>query len=382
MDLFTQAFDHQSRLNKYSNSLDILDRVLTNPIIIFLIVATFLQAAEQYVGQPIHCLTPELLEQGPTGPYLQDLCFLNGTYTFSRYSENNKLNSYFFTDQTKPVRYYPWVGFILIFSIFFYIAPTLIWKSMQKRISISVPELIKIADQYNIGASIKDREAHVKSITSSIVSFMAQHKGFDQFTVLFFLYKFIMLTFNILAIVFLCVIFGREYLFFSFHFFQSLLNNKPESNIFPTDVVCQATYIVQASEPRNTVDFQCFLTTNIFSIFIFAILNILQWGAVITSLINICIWFYRISMTGRKRFIDEYMYGVHHKFEYTNALDLLKGDGITILILIGANSNQMAVAAVVQQLCIVDQRTRFVQPVESETEYEIEQKDEVKVLHQ
>ena len=67
---------------------------------------------------------------------------------------------------------------------------------------------------------------------------------------------------------------------------------------------------------------------------------------------------------------------------YTNALDLLKGDGITILYLIGANSNQMAVAAVVQQLCIVDQRTRFVQPVESETEYEIEQKDEVKVLHQ
>jgi len=382
MDLFTQAFEHQSRLNKYSTSLDILDRVLTNPIIIFLIVATFLQAAEQYVGQPIHCLTPELLDQGAAGPYMQDLCFLNGTYTIERYSKNNTAYKYFFNEDTKPIRYYPWVGFILIFSIFFYIAPTLIWKSMQKRISISVPELIKIADQYNIGASIKDREAHVKSITSSIVSFMAQHKGFDQFTVLFFLYKFIMLTFNILAIVFLCVIFGREYIFFSGRFFQSLLNNKPESNIFPTDVVCQASYLVQASTPRNTADFQCFLATNIFSIFIFAILNILQWGAVITSLINICIWFYRISMTGRKRFIDEYMYGVHHKFEYTNALDLLKGDGITILYLIGANSNQMAVAAVVQQLCIVDQRTRFVQPVESETEYEIEQKDEVKVLHQ
>ena len=76
---------------------------------------------------------------------------------------------------------------------------------------------------------------------------MYYRRGFDQFTVLFFLYKFIMLTFNILAIVFLCVIFGREYIFFSGRFFQSLLNNKPESNIFPTDVVCQASYLVQAS---------------------------------------------------------------------------------------------------------------------------------------
>ena len=96
MDLFTQAFEHQSRLNKYSTSLDILDRVLTNPIIIFLIVATFLQAAEQYVGQPIHCLTPELLDQGAAGPYMQDLCFLNGTYTIERYSKNNTAYKYFF----------------------------------------------------------------------------------------------------------------------------------------------------------------------------------------------------------------------------------------------------------------------------------------------
>jgi len=372
MDLFSQAFEHHNRLQEHSPNLDSLDKLVTNPFIIFLVVATFLLSAEQYVGSPVHCAVNNIQANDvQMTNFILDVCMMNTSRYVPR-DPQTKNFTYSLTDEknSRIIAYYPWLPFILIISIVFYILPVAFYKLAQRSIPVNIVTLVKTAENYSITADEDTQMKTVRKIVNIINNYIGQQKG-NQFTMLFFAFKSLLFICHLAAIFFLCTVFGRDYFFFGPNFLYNLIfKGISESSIFPFDVFCDSNTLSQTQSVYNQRSTHCFLTTNIFSVFIFCIFNIMQWFGVLGSLLNLIVLAFNITPSGREKFLNKYTQGVNDIRKVKDALDTLHCDGIIILSLIAANSNEMAVSAVINHLCLVNERARFVPIDDSETNKE------------
>merc|ERR1719414_367720 len=369
MDLFSQAFDHHNRLKAYSSHVDALDKSLINPFVIFLAVSTFLLSADQYVGSSMQCwISEDTAHMGQYKNFAFDVCHLN----YTRYipeklnSDDTKLN---FDDikHSTIITYYPWLPFILIFTIVIYILPIAFLNLTLRNVPINIVTLIQTAENYSISADEATKTETIRKIVKSLNEYITQHR-WNQITLIFFSFKFLLLICHIVAVFSLCQIFGTEYLFFGPNFLYDLIQNgKVASDIFPLEVWCDINVVTQSNSGINDRTIPCLLTTNIFSCFVFCILNIIQWFGILTAIVNLFSAAAQLSIYSRQRFLSKYMYGFTESYGYDAALDTLRYDGITVLRMMAANSNEIAVSEIVQQLCRVNKRAQFFYKEESET---------------
>ncbi|MEN2498872.1 MAG: hypothetical protein MHMPM18_003127 [Marteilia pararefringens] len=370
MDLITTAFDYNFRRSQEDPHTDAVDKFNSKYVVIYLAISTVLISADIFFGKPIECWVPEDFGKSDYVSYIIEFCWLNHT----RYVDPSSAT--YDLENSRNITYYQWVGFILIFLIGIYITPTFVWKALYHNLDVSMSHLCDLAAKYNISNNEKLRQDCVNQITSSLVKYLSYQK-YNRFAWTFMAIKVLALMCSIFAILILCVIFGREYAFFSIRFLYLLANEQRiDSAVFPLETMCDIKLYVQNLNSSNNYTLPCMLVHNLFTIFIFTFLNALQWLVVCANCFNIIVWAERLTIRGRKRFISSYLYNtpvmsnrVNEKLYY-RFIDTLRPDGAVILHLLSTNSSDYAVAAIVREMCLVSQRTHIEPKMEADTDVE------------
>jgi len=370
MDLISAALEYFSIRQSDDYTLNTIDRFSSKWMGIWIVICLVLSTAEPYVGRPIECWPNE--EYSSYSGYILEFCYLQNTrYVYP----GDKTHDY---EQSKVIAYYPWVNLILIALLVIYIIPTLIFVALNRQMDISPHKLAEISAKYNISEKAEKREKSITEITSSISSYLSNGavSGVrNRLAATYISVKLLNVVFNILAIVFLCVVFGKGYLFFSAKFLHQVLHyHTLENDVFPLHTFCDFKLIVANNQDKPTEFTEaCLLSTNLFLIFIFASTNVLQVIVLVSTIVDFFVMVQKLSYNGRVKFIKQQLKGSPYNYNFISVVDVLSLDGVLILQLLSSNVNTLVVSEVVKHMCLVDSRTRIQQLPEAETEYEAEE---------
>jgi hypothetical protein len=157
---------------------------------------------------------------------------------------------YHTVDRSKVLPYYQWVPFILLFQVFCFFLPNLLWRALSKQTGIDVGGLIKSAkatdsmDTSQREKSIDQIARHIHISLSTKYDYEPMFKRFDirrKLTLgkrhgnyLFVLYLFIkfLYLFNVIAQIFLLNwFFGFQYYGYGFDFLKKFIQGEDYSKI-------------------------------------------------------------------------------------------------------------------------------------------------------
>lgn len=352
MDILPHAYEFFTSRNYVNSTLSPIDRLSSTWIGAWIIICLILSTAEPYVGRQIECFPHD--ESKSHDAYVIQYCYLSNTRRVGK-----DVASYDIAN-SKPITYYQWTNLILLALLAIYITPSLIYSAILRHIDISLNQLVEISLKFNISANDATRKQCVTDISNSINNYITLSKH-HRFAYVYLFTKILNVIFNTLAIVFLCVVFGKGYLFFATTFiYKIFVQHTLENEIFPIQTYCDFKLIVNnANSDPNQYTVSCLLSTNLFLIFIFASMNVIQMLIIIATIVDLFLTLDRLSYGGRWKFVESYLRGSQHASNIEHVVKMLSVDGVLFLRLLSTNVNSMVVQSVISHISLVESRTRI-----------------------
>jgi len=355
-EILSSVQEFASLRAKVDNSLDSTDKLTSKVNVLIYIVALIICTMEKLSGDPLYCFfNAEFVGTGQYTDYLLMSCYLHNT----RYVPPG-VNSYDVAN-SHAITYYQWFPFILIFLIALSIFPWVVWKSIQSNLDVSLARLSELAQDHNITADEKGRQKSITNMVSHINQYLVNNPHGNRFALTYIGTKFLNIVCQIVAIVFLCIIFGRGYLFFFFQFMYKLIvQNSISHRIFPTEVFCDFSILSQNNNAEgNSYTYHCLLATNLFSIFIFAFINIMQLMVLVFTIINFFFVLSKMSYKGRRAYFEGLTRGTEYAQKIEPTVAYLSRDGYLLLRLLENNTTMPVTVEVVAKICLIVERTQM-----------------------
>jgi len=369
MDLLSAAQEFSVLRGKSDSSIDATDRLTSKFIIIGLVVILVLVTNDAMTGSQIDCHPTDELSSSDQSSFIIYYCWVNNTRSvLPGYPSHDTNHSHYIT-------YYQWSTFIIIALIVIYLIPWVIYRSMLKHYDVSLSRLAAIASNYNISSNENTKGKAISDMAAHINSYLASNPSANKYACLYLFIKFLNIATNIFAMVFLSLIFGPGYFLFFFTFMYKLIvQNSIKSQIFPVEVYCDfELYVQSTNRDPSRYTMPCLLPVNLFLIFIFAFVNIIQIIVLIFSAINLFLSIGKISYRGRKTFLKNILRGSPHYSTIKELLEYLGSDGVLFIILLEANCSLPVILEVVNKLALVQKRTRLDPHKDSYDEDEVPQ---------
>jgi len=358
---------------------DFFDRLSRRYSLIILGISFFAISSSHFMGKPIHCFTQNV--PGSHIDYINSVCWISSSYylPFEKPLPNR--------NQTPPERipYYQWVPFILFVMMTFFFLPGFIWRKMNQNCGIDTKVIGKAIGEMDPLNSEKRREAMqslVKHIDKALIYHRDYHHGFMTWKRCSYLfccalgrrsgnylsagYIFVKLLYilNALGQLFLLNIFlGNRFHLFGFEILQKWFDGETIEALerFPRITMCRFT-IRTLGDNIQKYDVQCLLPINIYNEKIF--LFIWFWLAFVSvsSIYGLIKWFRFFTLKSRKNFIRRYLkangidyYSEHVTQAETEILrtfvdNYCRQDGILLLRIISANTNNVIVGELISNL--------------------------------
>ncbi|KAE9419237.1 hypothetical protein Angca_004838, partial [Angiostrongylus cantonensis] len=329
------------------DSIDRLNYVTTIYMLLGFALTLF---AKNYVGEPMQCWVPNQWT-AVWEVFSESYCFVENTY-FVPMNDSNMPAVH--TREGRKMIYYQWVPFILSLMAFCFYIPRGIWKIFSPYSGLALADLMTAARR-----SAKTGEED-KMIYSMVTTLRKVHtsKVVRYGSSLFNLYIImkVLIFVNLLLQFFLLNHFlGTAYTFWGAGILFDMIRGRQWQNSghFPRVAFCDLTVREMGNVNNWTV--QCVLMVNMFNEKIFIFLWFWFAFLLFCTVINLFIWIHRrISRAARMAFLYDVLTdsgldtSVSDREEFYE--DVVKDDGILVLLLLDANGGRLQSGELVNQL--------------------------------
>ncbi|CAF0927638.1 unnamed protein product [Adineta ricciae] len=383
-----------SHVRQFRDDDSYIDRLSHRYTTTLCVVFAILVTTKQYAGDPIDCWVPAQFKPSYEA-YTDSYCWIANTYYIPI---DQELPDDEPGRRNKDILYYQWVPFILLFQAFLFYFPRIVWRTLNFRAGLDLVNLVDAAIKYEqveqyesrdrimsylivnieryISARAQLTRRHIEKRFSCLrrmfrMCFFCSNRHYGNYLVIvYFLVKLMWLV-NALAQLFLLNAFlGNDYYLFGFEVIEKLLKNQrwTENRHFPKVTYCD--FKIREIGINHFYTVQCVLRINLFNEVIF----IIQWFWLISisaaTVYDFLLWLYHCTIPNEKvRFIRRHlgiMSSFHPQEERQLArnfvLHYLKDDGVFVTRLLSANSSDLVVTEIINQLWIRFKTTNHLYP--------------------
>ncbi|KAJ1355900.1 hypothetical protein KIN20_013471 [Parelaphostrongylus tenuis] len=329
------------------DSIDRLNYVTTIYMLLGFALTLF---AKNYVGEPIQCWVPNQWT-GVWEVFSESYCFVENTY-FVPMNDSNMPAAH--TREGREMIYYQWVPFILSLMAFCFYIPRGIWKIFSPYSGLALADLMTAARRsaktgeedkmiYSVATTL--RKAH----TSKVVRY-----GSSLFN-LYIVMKVLIFVNLLLQFFFLNHFLGTSYTFWGAGILLDMIRGRQWQNSghFPRVAFCDLTVREMGNVNNWTV--QCVLMVNMFNEKIFIFLWFWFAFLLFCTVINLFIWIHRrLNKAARMTFLSNVLSDSGLDTTASDRLefyeDVVKDDGILVLLLLDANGGRLQSGELANQL--------------------------------